>query len=422
VNLRIVSPLLLLLLLGCAGSGATPGAAAPKIYVGNFKDNTVSVIDSGSRKVVATIPVAAGPHGMGVSPDGKSIYVSGDGASTVSVIDAASDRVVKEIEVGKAPHGLAVTSDGRQVVVAVYGEDKVSIVDSATREVVGSVPVAKPHNVAIHPDGRTAYVASQEPGKFALVAVDLQQRVVLRSMPLDKTPRALEFSPDGKALYFTQAGLNALVVLDTASGRVVTQIPVGASPHYANFTRDGKYGLVVSQGPNELTTFHPSSNTVDEVIRVGKLPHWVTASQDGTEAYVSNEGSNDVSIVDLKSGNVVTVPVGKAPRKIVVQPRGSSRAAAGLDMSASAGASAPASAGVRIANFAFEPAATTIAAGQTVTWTNADAAPHAIQVSGRDASAILAPGAVHSERFDRAGDFAYVCAVHPYMTGRIVVK
>src|SRR6266446_4541361 len=123
-NMRIVSALLLLLLLGCAASGATPGAAAPKIYVGNFKDNTVSVIDSGARKVVATIPVAAGPHGMGVSPDAKSVYVSSDGASTVSVIDAASDRVVKEVEVGKAPHGLAVTPDGRQVVVAVYGADR----------------------------------------------------------------------------------------------------------------------------------------------------------------------------------------------------------------------------------------------------------------------------------------------------------
>src|SRR5215472_15335828 len=92
-----------------------PAASAQpaKAYVGNFADNTVSVIDTADGKVVATVPVAAGPHGMAISPDGRTVYVSGDGSSTLSVIDTASDRVVKTIEVGKTPNGLALTSDGK---------------------------------------------------------------------------------------------------------------------------------------------------------------------------------------------------------------------------------------------------------------------------------------------------------------------
>ena len=43
--------------------------AGPKAYVGNFKDNTVSVIDTAAGAVVATIPIAAGPHGMTVTPE-----------------------------------------------------------------------------------------------------------------------------------------------------------------------------------------------------------------------------------------------------------------------------------------------------------------------------------------------------------------
>ena len=46
------------LLLGSGQAGA-----APKAYVGNFADNTVSVVDTAAGKVVATIPVAQGPHG-----------------------------------------------------------------------------------------------------------------------------------------------------------------------------------------------------------------------------------------------------------------------------------------------------------------------------------------------------------------------
>ena len=111
---------------------ATAIAAGPKAYIGNFKDNTVSVIDTGTATVVATVPVAAGPHGMIATPDGRTVYVSGDGSSEVSVIDATSDRVARSIDVGKSPHGLAMTPDGRALLVGVYGDDRVAIVDTAT--------------------------------------------------------------------------------------------------------------------------------------------------------------------------------------------------------------------------------------------------------------------------------------------------
>ena len=64
-------------------------AAGLKVYVGNFKDNTVSVIDVTSGTVVATLPVAAGPDGVAITPDGASVFISGSNASTMSVIDAA---------------------------------------------------------------------------------------------------------------------------------------------------------------------------------------------------------------------------------------------------------------------------------------------------------------------------------------------
>src|SRR5262245_5057464 len=90
-----------------------PGAAAaPKAYVGLFKDDAVAVIDTAQNKVTGTISVPKGPHGLGVTPDGRKVYVSSDGASTVSVIDTGSDRVIASIEVGANPHGLAISGTG----------------------------------------------------------------------------------------------------------------------------------------------------------------------------------------------------------------------------------------------------------------------------------------------------------------------
>src|SRR5437762_11496630 len=79
----------------------TATAAGTKAYVGNFKDNSVSVIDTGTGLVIATVPVSAGPHGMAATPDGRTVYVSGDGSAEISVIDATADRVTRKIEVGK---------------------------------------------------------------------------------------------------------------------------------------------------------------------------------------------------------------------------------------------------------------------------------------------------------------------------------
>jgi YVTN family beta-propeller protein len=92
-------------------------AAAPKAYVGLFKDNAIAVLDTGTNRVQGTIPVPQGPHGIVITPDGRKVYVSSDGASAVSVIDTQTDKVVRSIEVGANPHGLAISPDGRQVLV-----------------------------------------------------------------------------------------------------------------------------------------------------------------------------------------------------------------------------------------------------------------------------------------------------------------
>ena len=97
---------------GWVWTGAVTAAEAPKAYVGLFKDDAVAVIDTVQNKVLTTIPVPKGPHGLVMTPDGRKVYVSSDGAATVSVIDTASDRIVGSIDVGANPHGLAISGDG----------------------------------------------------------------------------------------------------------------------------------------------------------------------------------------------------------------------------------------------------------------------------------------------------------------------
>ncbi len=303
--------------------GAGPGSAlaAPKVYVGLFKDDAVAVIDTAQNKVATTIAVPKGPHGLVMTPDGRKVYVSSDGASSVSVIDTGSDRVVATIDVGANPHGLAISGDGRRVLALGWGTNRALVIDTSSDRVIGEVAIGQPHNGALNRDGRVEWVGSQQQGATALVRLDLGAMKETARVPLDKTPRGLELSPDGTRLFFTLAGSNAIQVLDTAAAQVVAQIPVGASPHDAPFTPDGRWALAVIQGPGELGILDTTSNTLAGSVAVGKTPHWTTSSSDGRTAYVTNEGSNDVSVVDLANRRVTaTIAVGNAPRKIAVQP------------------------------------------------------------------------------------------------------
>jgi YVTN family beta-propeller protein len=301
-------------------------ATGPKAYVGIFKDNVVAVIDTGANQVLKTIPVPTGPHGLAVTSDGKTVYVSSDGDTKVSVIDTATDTIVNTIEVGKAPNGLALTPDGKQLLVAVFGAGQVVFIDTSTNKIVGQVAVPSPHKTAISPDGKTAYVSANyadDPNTPTTLAIlDVTSHTQIGSVTLPQaaqTARTLNFSPDGKALYFTQTGVNSVQVLDPTTNKIVTQIPTGASPHLVLFTPSGEYGLVVSQTTNELSLIDPKTNSITAKIPVGQKPHWIAVS--GNMAYVTNENGNSVSVVDLETQKVTaTISVGNAPRKIVIQP------------------------------------------------------------------------------------------------------
>jgi len=90
---------------------------------------------------------------------------------------------------------------------------------------------------------------------------------------------------------------------------------------------------------------------------------------------------------------------------------------------AHAAATVKAGAKVSIVDFAFTPAEITIAPGESVTWTNDDGAPHGLEYhDGIKGTDLLLPGKSFSRRFDRPGAYDYNCSIHPYMTGRVVVR
>ena len=77
---------------------------------------------------------------------------------------------------------------------------------------------------------------------------------------------------------------------------------------------------------------------------------------------------------------------------------------------------------VDIAGFAFAPGTVTVTVGDTVTWTNSDQVGHTATSAGNFDTESIAPGGTSAITFSTAGTFAYVCTIHPTMTGTVVVE
>ena len=75
-------------------------------YVTNYNDNTVSVIDTRTRKVKATIKTGSGPFEIAVTPDGKYAYVVNKRDNTAQVIKRKTNTIIRTIQVGKTLHRM----------------------------------------------------------------------------------------------------------------------------------------------------------------------------------------------------------------------------------------------------------------------------------------------------------------------------
>src|SRR5580704_7617125 len=112
-----------------------PAEAAPFAYVANDVSGTVSVFDTATNIVVATIPVGSDPFAVGITPDGRHVYVANISSNNVSVIATATNTVAATVPVGVTPRGVAITPDGTQAFVTNYGSSTVSVIATASNTV-----------------------------------------------------------------------------------------------------------------------------------------------------------------------------------------------------------------------------------------------------------------------------------------------
>ncbi len=146
-------------------------------YTANVGPGTVSVLDIPGRKTVTVIPVAKTVQRISISNDDKLVFTSDYDTPRLVVIEAATNAVKTRVELPGLGYGSASTPDGKFLLIAIPQQKLVAVVDLAAMKVVRTVDVpALPQEVLIAPGGGTAYVSCNTSGKVA--AIDLKDWTV----------------------------------------------------------------------------------------------------------------------------------------------------------------------------------------------------------------------------------------------------
>lgn len=275
--------------------GVAVDSSGGRAYVIDGGDDAVSVIDTVSNAVVATIPFAGafGGVAVAVAPVTHKVYVL-DPHGLVGVIDSVTESVLGTVAVGPMPGGLGVDATSGTVYVSDQMSNEIYVVDGATDTVTATVPVgAFPGAVAVDPGANRVYVANAD----SLSVIDTGSNTVIATVPVGSDPRAIAVDTTTNIIYVT-TGMCLIQAVDGVTYAVTTIANVCDGQGIAVDSTTGTiYVPLAGAGSDSLLVLDGATRQVTARLGVGGLPSGVAVDVSTHTAYVAVSADNAVAVV-----------------------------------------------------------------------------------------------------------------------------
>src|SRR5262249_38966015 len=149
-----------------------------RLYVSLGQANSIAVVDVAARKLLQTVKVGAVPHGVKVTPDGKTLLVTNTADNTVSLLSLEPEaKVEATVRTGANPFEVTISPDSSTAYVSNFLGDSISVVDLHAKKTISTIRSGKqPAMIALVDEGRAqakgaAGAASSAPTGKDLLAV-----------------------------------------------------------------------------------------------------------------------------------------------------------------------------------------------------------------------------------------------------------
>ncbi len=353
-------------------SAATKGALS-RVYVPNRSDNTVSVIDPDTLKVVDTFKVGIHPQHVVPSWDMKTLWVANNAEGrtdgSLTPVDPLTGKPGKSVPVDD-PYNMYWSPDGQFAIVVAEAYKRLDFRDAKTMEMkftINTPACAGINHADFSIDGRFALFTCEFNG--SVTKIDLVKRKVLGTIKLSQyfarpdalaliaqpgkkpryipdpassggeicttpgMPQDIRVSPDGKLFYVADMMADGVHVVDGETFKQVGFVATGVGAHGLYPSRDGKMLYVANRGSNQIRgkpngkgsvsvmDFYTGKVLKNWPIAGGGSPDMGNVSADGKYLWLSGRYDHVVYRFNTDSGAVDKVKVGREPHGLTVWPQ-----------------------------------------------------------------------------------------------------
>lgn len=177
------------------------------------KANRLTVIDGNEFELITHFDTGNRPFPAAATSDGRKAFVPNYDDGTVTVVDLWNSRVLTTVEVGKNPSGGVVLPNGNSYAVAVRGENRVALINTASHDIVKVISEGigeQPFSVVTGPDGRWAYVNNTVSHDVSVI--DLESEKVVLQFRVPRIPIVMAVHPSGRTLWVASEGDHVLSI------------------------------------------------------------------------------------------------------------------------------------------------------------------------------------------------------------------
>ena len=261
---------------------------------------------------------------------GELIVLNKD-ADTVWYVDADTGERLATVETDFNPHEVAVSPDGETAYVTCSLGNSLLILDNETREVRDRFEHEGfdfPHGLAVRESAGELWLVSTYSSQ--VYVFDLETEALLETFPTDRDKsHMVALSPDEERAYIANIGSDDVTVVDCDDREIVGNPEVGEGPEGICVHPEGGL-LVANQEDARLSVLDPETLEDRGMALLGTTPIRVVASPDGRHVLVPNRESNDVSVIDtrhvrddeVRPWEIARIPVGIWPGGTVFEPSG----------------------------------------------------------------------------------------------------
>jgi YVTN family beta-propeller protein len=270
----------------------------------------------------------------------QTLVVLNKSDATASLINPTTGETIAKLPVGRGPHELAISPDGRTAYVANFGRfgvypagdtmhtkpgNTITVLDLPRRSIRSTHDFGThsgQHGVAVSKDGSRVWVTSETPN--ALLEIDASNGKLLNVWPTNQQRTHLVVpAPDEKRFYITNTVSGSLTIVDRAIG-TAKSLPIGAGAEGITVSPDGKEVWIASRNDSKISIVSTATDAIVETFSAGgEGPQRVEFTPDGSQVWSSNVRSNTLTVFDAKTRKLLgSVSVGAGPAGIVFSPDG----------------------------------------------------------------------------------------------------